>query len=155
MSTISSCQPLAQPSLIARTNHVLVLHPYECPNFGCSIHVPHTFEGTTHNPPPYGMPQLHVRRFPPENNPFPRKNRWKIIQQPLWDLRHGRRVYLPRYGVVRLLSVDEDTTKGWRVFRCVDEDGSVLTEVVAREEWCQMKEGPLQVIWSSIRSFFF
>jgi len=154
MSAVSSCRQLAQLSLVTPVNHVVVLNAYECPNFRCTVHAPHTFQYPVPVHPPRSIHYVILRRFSNENNPFPRRNRWEIVEQPTVWLRQGCRVYLKMYGVITLIDLDGDRVPGWKVFRCVDEDGLVLTEVVAREEWCQMKEGPLQVTWSSIRSFF-
>jgi len=149
MSTVSSCQPLTQPSLV-----IPVHHAYECPNLRCTVHAPHTFEYLAPVPPPRGIHHVILRRFSNENNPFPRKNRWEIVEQPSFWLRDGHQVYLKWYGVVTLISLDEDRAPGWKVFRCVDGDGTLLTEVVAREEWCLTKDGLLEASRSYLRSFF-
>jgi len=136
------------------SNHVAVLHAYECPNFRCMVHVPHTFVYPAPVPPPHGIHHVILQRFSTENNPFPRKNRWEIVEQPTVWLRQGCRIYLKMYGVITLIGLDGDRVPGWKVFHCVDEDGTLLTEVVAREEWCLTMEGILEASRSSLHSFF-
>jgi hypothetical protein len=64
------------------------------------------------------------------------------MRRPPRALGDGTKVFLVRYGVVTLKDVEDEATMekiGWKVFRCVNESGLVVAEVVAKEEWCKGK----------------
>ena len=130
--------------LFLRFSDIEVHRSYECPNFRCNVNAPHKFQDFAPVPvqPPF-IPQLLLRRFPDDTNPFPKTNRWEIMQRPPCVLGDGTKIFLVRYGVVTLKDVEDEVVKGnvdWRVFRCVDESGIVVAEAVARAKWCKKKE---------------
>jgi hypothetical protein len=57
-------------------------------------------------------------------------------------LSDGTKVFLVRYGVVTLKDVEDEAAMekiNFKVFRCVNESGLVIAEVVAKEKWCKKK----------------
>lgn len=116
----------------------------KCPDPDCEIVKPHTCWGLTINSlqPSSCIPQLPIRRFLENENPFPNTNRWVIDQEPPFVLQDGLDVFLVEYGVVTLWS-SEDEVCGekikWKVFRCVNSYGKLETEVVVRKNWYKKK----------------
>ena len=131
----------AKPFL--RFSDIEVHRSYQCPNFRCDVDTHHMFQDFTPVPvQPPCVPQLLLRRFPTNINPFPKTNRWEVMQQPPCALGDGTKVFLVRYGVVTLKGVEDEAAMekekvDWKVFRCVKESGVVVAEVVAKEKWCK------------------
>jgi len=135
MTTILSHR-LSHSSPTSVLHKITVSGAHHCPNLHCSVYYPHTFEYPLPKPCPSGISELHLQRFTTENNPFPRTNRWEIATRPLFLLSHGCRIYSRLYGTLTLVDTYGAGSSKWRVFRCADEDGAVVAEIVAREEWC-------------------
>jgi hypothetical protein len=137
MGAFLSILPCCSSPPSIRVEDVDVDHQFNCPNFQCTLATPHTYQNLLPLPPcPRHVPQLFIQRFDSANHPFPRTNRWEVAVQPRFPLVQDYKVYVHGYGVVKLKE-SSSTAASWKVFQCLNIDGKVITEVVAKEEWCE------------------
>lgn len=122
---------------------VFVENYWRCPTKNCELNFEHWNTDFGYIPPrPLRVPALGIDRFPDQDDPFPRRNVWRIIRQPPFILDTGNNVYLPAYGSLRLRMRDQSGVPGWRLFDGVDEDGVPVVVLAAPKKWARKIRTP-------------